>query len=171
MPRAGPVRISAPVAAVAPLTVCTVPAHPSRLLLSRHPKRREKPCSCHVTLYCIISECTTQLFFLYLYVPNPPKMPRELVFSLTRPFEYGILSIPLKGFIFLCKFSRSFYEGGKKFRQSGGADMRVKVTLACTECKQRNYNTMKNKKNDPDRLEMNKYCKFCRKHTSHKETK
>ena len=32
--------------------------------------------------------------------------------------------------------------------------MRVKITLACTECKQRNYNTMKNKKNDPDRLEM-----------------
>ena len=38
--------------------------------------------------------------------------------------------------------------------------MRVKITLACTECKQRNYNTMKNKKNDPDRLEMNKYCQF-----------
>lgn len=32
--------------------------------------------------------------------------------------------------------------------------MRVKVVLACTECKQRNYNTKKNKKNDPDRLEM-----------------
>jgi len=32
--------------------------------------------------------------------------------------------------------------------------MRVKITLACTECKQRNYNTTKNKKNDPDRLEM-----------------
>lgn len=40
-----------------------------------------------------------------------------------------------------------------------------------TECKQRNYNTKKNKKNDPDRLEMNKYCKFCKKHTLHKETK
>lgn len=39
--------------------------------------------------------------------------------------------------------------------------MRVKVVLACTECKQRNYNTMKNKKNDPDRLEMNKYSRFC----------
>ena len=26
--------------------------------------------------------------------------------------------------------------------------MRVKITLACTECKQRNYDTMKNKKND-----------------------
>ena len=45
--------------------------------------------------------------------------------------------------------------------------MRVRITLACTECKQRNYDTMKNKKNDPDRLEMNKYCKFCRKHTLH----
>ena len=31
--------------------------------------------------------------------------------------------------------------------------MRVKITLRCNECKQRNYNTMKNKKNDPDRLE------------------
>lgn len=49
--------------------------------------------------------------------------------------------------------------------------MRVKITMACTECKQRNYNTKKNKKNDPDRIEMNKHCKFCRKHTLHKETK
>ena len=36
--------------------------------------------------------------------------------------------------------------------------MRVKVTLRCNECKQRNYNTMKNKKNTPDKLELNKYC-------------
>ena len=49
--------------------------------------------------------------------------------------------------------------------------MRVKIILACTEGKQRNDNTKKNKKNDTDRLEMNKYCKFCRKHTLHKETK
>ncbi len=55
---------------------------------------------------------------------------------------------------------------------NGGADkMRVKIVLACTECKQRNYLTKKNKKNDPDRLEMNKYCRFCRKHTLHRETK
>ena len=54
----------------------------------------------------------------------------------------------------------------------GGADlMRVKITLVCTECKQRNYDTEKNKKNDPDRLEMKKYCRFCRKHTMHKESK
>lgn len=49
--------------------------------------------------------------------------------------------------------------------------MREKIILACTECKQRNYNTMKNKKNTPDRLEETKYCKFCKKHTVHKETR
>ena len=49
--------------------------------------------------------------------------------------------------------------------------MRVKIVLACTECKQRNSNSKKNKKSDPDRLVMNKYCRFCRKHTLHRETK
>ena len=49
--------------------------------------------------------------------------------------------------------------------------MREYITLACADCKQRNYTGMKNKKNDPDRLEMRKYCRFCRKHTTHKETK
>ena len=49
--------------------------------------------------------------------------------------------------------------------------MRENVTLACTECKQRNYNTTKNKKNNPDSIELQKYCKFCKKHTTHKETK
>ena len=48
---------------------------------------------------------------------------------------------------------------------------RVKITLACEECKQRNYDTMKNKKNDNERLEMNKYCRFCQRTTKHKETK
>jgi len=49
--------------------------------------------------------------------------------------------------------------------------MRVGITLACTECKQRNYETKKNKKNNPDRIEMKKYCRFCKKQTLHKETK
>ena len=49
--------------------------------------------------------------------------------------------------------------------------MRVKIVLACTECKQRNYNKMKNKKNTTERLELSKYCRFCRKHTPHRETK
>jgi len=45
------------------------------------------------------------------------------------------------------------------------------ITIACTECKQRNYTTTKDKKNHPDRLELKKFCKFCRAHTLHRETK
>ena len=56
-------------------------------------------------------------------------------------------------------------------KNMAGKEKRVKVTLVCTECKQRNYDTAKNKSNTPDRLEMNKYCRFCRKHTLHKESK
>ena len=48
--------------------------------------------------------------------------------------------------------------------------MRTRITLACTECKQRNYNTTKDKKAHPDRMETKKYCRFCKKHTMHKET-
>ena len=49
--------------------------------------------------------------------------------------------------------------------------MTVKITLASNECKQRNYNTTKNKKTNHDSLEMKKYCRFCKKHTVHRETK
>lgn len=49
--------------------------------------------------------------------------------------------------------------------------MRVGIIMACTECKNRNYSTDKNKKNNPDRLEMKKYCPHCKTHTLHKETK
>ena len=49
--------------------------------------------------------------------------------------------------------------------------MRAKITLACTDCKQRNYETKKNKKNHPDRMEFKKHCKFCNKHTAHRETR
>ncbi len=49
--------------------------------------------------------------------------------------------------------------------------MRVKVTIACTECKQRNYITSKNKRTNPDRMEIKKYCKFCNNHTLHRETR
>ena len=50
-------------------------------------------------------------------------------------------------------------------------DARIAVTLACTDCKRRNYQTMKNKRNTPDRVEFNKYCASCRKHTAHRETR
>ena len=50
-------------------------------------------------------------------------------------------------------------------------EKRIKVTLACEECKRRNYITVKTKINDRERIEMNKYCKWDRKHTAHKETR
>ena len=49
--------------------------------------------------------------------------------------------------------------------------MQENVSLACGECKRRNYTTTKNKRTMQDRLEMKKFCKFCKTHTSHKETK
>ena len=48
---------------------------------------------------------------------------------------------------------------------------REKITLECTECKRRNYMTEKNKRNNAERLEIEKYCKYCKKRTVHKETK
>jgi len=49
--------------------------------------------------------------------------------------------------------------------------MREIIALACPDCKRRNYSTTKNKKNTVDRLERKKYCRWCRKHTAHKEVK
>jgi large subunit ribosomal protein L33 len=50
-------------------------------------------------------------------------------------------------------------------------DVRPKITLACQECKHRNYITKKNRRNDPDRLDLKKFCPNCRKHTDHRETR
>ncbi|TET52721.1 MAG: 50S ribosomal protein L33 [Actinobacteria bacterium] len=49
--------------------------------------------------------------------------------------------------------------------------VQTKATFQCTECKRRNYTSTKNKTNVPDRLELKKYCKWCGKHTVHKEIK
>ncbi|MFI5112228.1 MAG: 50S ribosomal protein L33 [Terriglobales bacterium] len=45
------------------------------------------------------------------------------------------------------------------------------IQLQCTTCKDKNYSTTKNRKTTPDRLEMSKFCRKCRKHTPHKEVK
>jgi large subunit ribosomal protein L33 len=50
-------------------------------------------------------------------------------------------------------------------------DVRPKITLACTQCKERNYITKKNRRNDPDRLELKKFCPRCKTHTPHRETR
>ena len=46
-----------------------------------------------------------------------------------------------------------------------------KIALQCTECKQKNYTTQKNRRNTTGKLELMKYCPFERKHTLHRETK
>ena len=51
------------------------------------------------------------------------------------------------------------------------ATARVIITLECTVCKHRNYSTTKNKRANAEKLELSKFCKFCRKHANHKETK
>jgi large subunit ribosomal protein L33 len=50
-------------------------------------------------------------------------------------------------------------------------EARPAIQLACTECKERTYTTRKNKKNDPNRIELRKYCPRDRRHTLHREAK
>ena len=54
---------------------------------------------------------------------------------------------------------------------AGKKGIRPVVTLACTECKERNYTTEKNRRNDPGRLELKKFCSRCGTHTMHRETR
>lgn len=46
-----------------------------------------------------------------------------------------------------------------------------KIALQCSECKQKNYTTEKNRRNTQGKMELSKYCKFDKKHTLHKEAK
>ena len=54
---------------------------------------------------------------------------------------------------------------------ASSTDVRPKITLACEVCKHRNYITKKNRRNDPDRIELRKYCSHCRRHQAHRETR
>ncbi len=45
------------------------------------------------------------------------------------------------------------------------------ITIQCQECKRRNYSTTKNKKTMTERLQLKKFCPFCRKHIGHREVK
>ena len=51
------------------------------------------------------------------------------------------------------------------------AAVREKITLECTQCRERNYHTTKNKRKHPDRVSHRKYCRRCKAHVDHKETK
>nr|YP_009296849.1 ribosomal protein L33 [Bangiopsis subsimplex]AOM66192.1 ribosomal protein L33 [Bangiopsis subsimplex]ARO90447.1 50S ribosomal protein L33 [Bangiopsis subsimplex] len=60
--------------------------------------------------------------------------------------------------------------------------IRLNITLECTSCRQYpekqerkpgvfRYSSMKNRRNTPNRLELNKYCPNCNAHTTFKEIK
>ena len=58
--------------------------------------------------------------------------------------------------------------------------LRIMITLECTECRENKdqrtpgvsrYQTSKNRRNTPDKLEISKYCRYCNKQTLHKEIK
>ena len=56
----------------------------------------------------------------------------------------------------------------EKEEAGGRGQGRAPVTLACSECKARNYKTTKS----PEKvLEIKKFCKQCQRHTLHRETK
>jgi large subunit ribosomal protein L33 len=62
-------------------------------------------------------------------------------------------------------------EKKKEAATVAATDVRPKITLACEQCKHRNYITRKNRRNDPDRLEIKKFCPNCGVHRNHKETR
>ncbi|MFQ5826656.1 MAG: 50S ribosomal protein L33 [Dehalococcoidia bacterium] len=51
------------------------------------------------------------------------------------------------------------------------SETRTIIHLACTECRERSYTTEKNRRNDPQRLELKKFCPRCRSHTLHREVR
>lgn len=74
----------------------------------------------------------------------------------------------------MCKFFVNAYiciEKKAHFNMTEVEVVRVKITLACTDCKQRNYDLTKDKRVHTERMELKKYCRFCKAHTLHRETK
>ncbi len=49
-------------------------------------------------------------------------------------------------------------------------EQRLLIALVCTVCKHANYVTGRNKLNTPEKLSLTKYCRYCKKHTPHKES-
>ncbi len=45
------------------------------------------------------------------------------------------------------------------------------IGMKCEVCKRRNYYTSKNKKKVERKIELKKFCSWCRKQTKHKEAK
>jgi large subunit ribosomal protein L33 len=86
--------------------------------------------------------------------------------SLVAAERYPSASLALRPGVFSCNDVRF----GNEENMARG-DVRIAVTLACEDCKRRNYQTNKSRRNSPDRVELRKYCRWCGHHTAHKETR
>jgi large subunit ribosomal protein L33 len=51
------------------------------------------------------------------------------------------------------------------------AEARIVINMGCTDCRERNYTSSKNRRNDSQRMELKKYCPRCRSHTTHREVR
>ena len=51
------------------------------------------------------------------------------------------------------------------------ADVRQIITMQGGDCRERNYTTEKNRRSDPNRVELRKYCSRCRTHKTHREVR
>ena len=67
--------------------------------------------------------------------------------------------------VFLCPPAHSRTPTSRSTPSMARGDVRIAVTLACEDCKRRNYQTNKSKRNNPDRITLRKYCNWCRRHT------
>ncbi|MDX6223789.1 MAG: large subunit ribosomal protein, partial [Frankiales bacterium] len=86
----------------------------------------------------------------------------------TAPRGRARLPLLRPGGRFLCLPGAIHHRPGEAMARG---DVRIAITLACEECRRRNYQTNKSKRNDPERIELRKYCRWCRRHTPHKETR
>ena len=82
--------------------------------------------------------------------------------------QYSILKILLKNHYL------------KQIHMAKNKGTRILITLECTECRSNTnkrsagvsrYTTQKNRRNNPERIELKKYCRHCNKPTTHKEIK
>ena len=48
---------------------------------------------------------------------------------------------------------------------------RIFISLRCRECQSHTYHTTKNRRNDTERLELQKYCPRCRARQAFRETR
>lgn len=53
----------------------------------------------------------------------------------------------------------------------GSSKKDPKVILACSDCSNRNYSTVKSLSGASKRLALKKYCSHCATHTEHRETR